>query len=439
MRLLHPGMALFAYAAGATLLFGGPRLLRRAFAPLCLLLLLDPVPHFFNKWLDLPLQTLSADTARAFAHLIGLRPTGEQLRMMFAPNFGMFIAPGCNGIRGSITFGYLALIFGYIRRLPPRTLAAFTAAAVLLGYLFNLLRLCTLVLYYRAGISFPAIRPYGTQVDYAIGVTLFLLATLATGFVITVYQYRHSLTKSLPSQEVVSPRTSSQSTTKSPLPRALALAAVALLFFIPQARSAGAAFHPPLSAETVLAAFPHQVSGYTLTHTYEELDSTGQLMFLFGDYVQPATHESLSLGIYVASEEHYVFVSKLLQGLRPETQSTLTASSPGGGPVHLFTSFYRTGDALTGATTFTMDAETSCRQSLCDINLAGNGGKVGIVSPHLADLLVTPAARRVPLLLSRTVALTAATAQPEVEASFRTAVQQFMAALDVQPLLTAAE
>jgi len=91
--LLHPGIAMFLYGVGAVLLFGGPCLLRAALAPLCLLLLVDPVPHAYNAAVDLPLQFLSANTARYFAHLIGLQPTGEQLRMMFAPNFGMQIVP----------------------------------------------------------------------------------------------------------------------------------------------------------------------------------------------------------------------------------------------------------------------------------------------------------------------------------------------------------
>jgi exosortase J len=140
------------------MLFGGPRLLRASIAPLCLLLFVNPVPAAFNSLVDLPLQHLSASTARSFAHFIGLQPTGVQLRMMFAPNFGMFIAPGCNGVRGSITLGYLALIFGYVRRLRLRLLILTTLAALLMGYALNLLRLCVLVVYYRTGVNFPSIQ-----------------------------------------------------------------------------------------------------------------------------------------------------------------------------------------------------------------------------------------------------------------------------------------
>jgi len=39
---------------------------------------------------------------------------------MFAPDFGMFIAPGCDGIRGAITLGYLALVLGYLKRVSLR-------------------------------------------------------------------------------------------------------------------------------------------------------------------------------------------------------------------------------------------------------------------------------------------------------------------------------
>ena len=432
MRLLHPGMALFAYGASAALCFGGLPLLRRALAPLCLLLLIDPVPHWFNTLLDLPLQMLSANTARAFAHLIGLKPTGVQLQMMFTPTFGMFIVPGCNGVRGAVTFGYLALIFGYVRHLPARVLLWFTGCAVLAGYLFNLLRLSVLVLYYRAGVSFPSIRPYGTEADYLIGVTLFLTATLGTGYVITSYAHRRGLHRSEPDRTQPAAVFPDSPTHRPVLRRALAFAAVALLFFIPQAHSVASSFHQPLTATDALAAYPGSVGPYTLTHTWEERDGQGALMFVFGDYQRAVTGEHLAFGVYLASEDHYVFLSKLVQGLKPESQGSFDARTAAGQPAHFITSFYRD-DAL-----LTLDAEASCRDGLCEGNVAGQGSRFGMLRPHFADLLVAPATRRVPILLRRRWAATTATPEPALEQQFDASAREFLASLNLQPLLSRA-
>ena len=62
-----PSLVVVAYAVGVVLLFGGGRLLRAALFPLLLLLFVNPVPHLFNVYVDLPLQRVSAHVARGFA------------------------------------------------------------------------------------------------------------------------------------------------------------------------------------------------------------------------------------------------------------------------------------------------------------------------------------------------------------------------------------
>ena len=119
----------FAYAAGAVLLFGGTRLFRAALFPVVLMWFVNPVPHVFTLWIDLPLQHVSAHIARSFAMALGQKLSPDQLRLMFTPEFGMFIAPGCDGIRGAITMGFLALVAGYVYRFRPRVLVAVVACA----------------------------------------------------------------------------------------------------------------------------------------------------------------------------------------------------------------------------------------------------------------------------------------------------------------------
>ncbi len=98
---------------------------------------------------------------------------------MFTPDFGMFIAPGCNGIRGSITMGFIALIAGYVYRFRWYWNALVVLGAILLGYVFNLTRLCVLVLYYAAALHFPWLQDKAENADYVIGALLFLVGNAA--------------------------------------------------------------------------------------------------------------------------------------------------------------------------------------------------------------------------------------------------------------------
>src|ERR1700733_13009302 len=167
----------FAYGAGVVLLFGGTRLFRAALFPLILLWFVNPIPHIFNVLVDLPLQRASAHVARAFAIALGQPLSPDQLRLMFTPEFGMFIAPGCNGIRGAVTMGFIALIAGYVYRFRWSAHVAVVAGAVLLGYVFNFARLCVLVLYYLVALHFTWLRSRAEMGDYIIGACLFLLGT----------------------------------------------------------------------------------------------------------------------------------------------------------------------------------------------------------------------------------------------------------------------
>ena len=425
VRVLHPGMASFLYGVGATLLFGGRPLLRRAIAPLCLLLIINPVPQSFQSLVDMPLQILSASTARAFAHLIGLQPTGEQLRMMFAPNFGMMIVPGCSGLRGAVTLGYLALFVGYIRRLRWAALALLSVGGVLLGYLLNLLRLCVLVVYYRVGLGLPSIQPYGKQVDYVIGVSLFFAATLVLGWVSG---------RSAPGALPPAPLTflpSDQPLQTPPLPlRLVLLGAAGLAFFLPQVRSVIAHYRPPLTAQQVAGGFPETAGPYRLDALSEEYDSQHSLMFVWGSYINAETREKLALGIYLGSEDHLVSVSKRYQGIRPTWEGTLDSNSLHDTPARFVTSFYQQADLRT------MDAETSCQASRCEQNRMASAG-LTLVLPHPSNLLVEPADRRVPLVLRREwlSADAANQSDDELRASFDRSVRVFLHDLDLKLLL----
>ena len=77
----------------------------RSIFPIFLLLFLNPAPVFLINLVDLPLQYVGAHTASAFAQWIGVPLAVDDLRLMFSPALGMFIAPGCNGLRGALRDG----------------------------------------------------------------------------------------------------------------------------------------------------------------------------------------------------------------------------------------------------------------------------------------------------------------------------------------------
>ncbi len=172
------GLLISGYTSGVVLLFGGTRAWRKAWFPLLLLIAVNPAPGFFNSLVDLPLQYFAAHMARGFAAFMGVAVTEGTLRMMFTPHLGMFIAPGCDGMRGALTMGYLALVIGYLYRLRWSRWIGYVVAAVFLAYVFNLVRLCGVVVYYWCTMQLNITDAHGTMADYLIGGVLFFCAAL---------------------------------------------------------------------------------------------------------------------------------------------------------------------------------------------------------------------------------------------------------------------
>jgi exosortase J len=175
--LLPVGLVLYLYASGVMTLLGGMAARRKAGFALFLLLFVNPVPNFFRSLVDLRLQHLGAQAARSFATLLGVPLSGANLDLMFFHgDLGMFIAPSCNGLQGAVAMCGLALVIGHLREMRIPRHALFVAVAVALAYLFNLIRLCLLVLYYCLAHRFPVLGGYAVGADYVIGATLFVIA-----------------------------------------------------------------------------------------------------------------------------------------------------------------------------------------------------------------------------------------------------------------------
>jgi exosortase J len=322
--LLPVSLSLYLYASGVILLVAGAHIWRKAWFPLALLLSAQPVPALAVHWFDLPLQELSAHIARAFASLIGFPPTNPQLlRLMFTPDFGMFIAPGCDGMRGAVTLGYVALIAGYLKRVPVPRWIAYVTGAMLLGHLFNLMRLCALVLYYRMAVGHAYFESSAKQADYLIGGSLFVLATL---LFLWVFLWKEE--KPRPdSARLAAGRTARATPCVQTNLRLAAFAALALLFAVPGARgvqtyrkSLAAAVRGSDRAPQILdELLPKQLGDYHLARSWQE-QLYGVPTLETGVYSNSSAYE-ITLGVWLPLTPHSVFDSWKVRGEEPELRS----------------------------------------------------------------------------------------------------------------------
>ena len=409
-----------AYVSGVVLLFGGPRLFRAALFPICLILLVNPVPHIFNVFVDLPLQRTSAHVARAFAHALGQPLTHDQMRLMFTPNFGMFIAPGCNGIRGAVTMGMIALIVGYLSRFRSAAHAAFVIAAVLLGYLFNFVRLCTLVLYYIVALHFTRLQSHGEMADYIIGACLFLVAT----FLLT-YIVRHAENFTRPPAPANVP--ASVPAPSALYPRYAAMAVLTLLGSLGIARAHAAASRIAPQDTSALGTFPARVGAYTLARSWNEYVTGGPLIFQWADYAPADNSPHIAIGISPVLGSHDTLICHSARGEDPIWHAELPAATAVGA-TSFSASFF-----ADGATQY-LETTTLCNGSSCG-EYSDNRRHLGFVysRPSAASLFSRDPERPIPVMLR---AETTDTALPPdlARQQLTTATRAFLAALNLDDL-----
>ena len=376
-----------AYVIGVVLLFGGTRLYRVALFPILLMLLVNPVPHAFNRWVDLPLQHASAATARAFAHALGQRLTPSELYLMFTPRFGMFIAPGCNGIRGSVTMGFLALVAGYLYRFRTRVWMGVIAAAVLLGYGFNLVRLCVLVLYYVVALRIPWLQSRAEMGDYLIGAVLFFGATVLLFAVIQ----RCSPHRDLRPPPLVLPADQPAEVTEinSFWPRWGAFLLLVCAGSVSYVRGLGERGWQPPDA----AIFPERQGSYLLRRTWQEKLSGGQTIFDWGEYAQPGSGTAVAVGISPVLGAHDTLLCHTARGEDWLWHGALPIVTSGG-QVSFSASLYNDG------TTESMEATTVCSGESCG-QWSSARRHFGLVysRPETASLLGKAPSRPIPVLL----------------------------------------
>lgn len=392
-------VVVIVYALGLVLLFGGVPLLRAAWFPVLFLGAVLPVPQTFSHRVDLPLQHASATVARGFAHLLGERLTPDNLRLMFTPEFGMFIAPGCNGIRGAVTLGLAAVVVAYLYRFRWYLFVPVVAGAVLLGYGFNLLRLCLLVVYYKIALPFPWLQERAKGADYLIGGCLFVLAlSLFFAAADRLRQGGSRASNASPGQGTIPSQSPAIVPPVRPagpfLARAAAVLGLAALFGFDALHAAR------LTREHVhvLPPLPAVLGGYTLVRTYQDTLLDGVVVYTWGEYApanaapgQPA-RPPIAVGISPEMDVHDTEVCHLARGEDPTSHGELLAPTVAG-EVALVAATYNNG------TVQTLEASTVCDGPSCRQFTHTRGEVTWVYAhPHRTLPLQTASGRPVPML-----------------------------------------
>jgi exosortase/archaeosortase family protein len=448
-------LVVFAYGAGVVLLFGGKRLFRAALFPLVLLWFVNPIPHIFNVFVDLPLQRASAHVARAFAIALGQPLSPDQLRLMFTPEFGMFIAPGCNGIRGAVTMGFIALIAGYVYRFRWYAHAAVVAGAVLLGYVFNFARLCILVLYYLVALHFTSLQDKAEMGDYIIGASLFLLGTFLLFYVVRrLSESPGQIKPPAISSAEAPPATggrggdgsdsgggggdwgSGNSGGAGGRSLYLRFAAMFVLVMFSCYGVARAYVHAHSdsyasqmrSDQNAPGQFPARVGSYTLSRSWNENLFTGPLIFHWAQYVPADGGTPVSIGISPVLGSHDTLVCHSARGEDPLWRDQITLPTAGNIFVNFSGSFFND-----GATQY-LEATTICNGGSCG-EYSSDRTHFGLVysKPTSKALFTQDPQRPIPILIK---AETIDTTLPQAVARQQmiAAVRSFLASVDLDGL-----
>ena len=404
INFLPSVLPVYLYGCGLVLLFAGVRVWLRAWFPLTLLLLLQPVPQVVVQSLDLPMQGLSAHIARSFAALLGLSPANaELLRLMFTPSFGMFIAPGCDGMRGAITMAYGALIAGYLKRVSIIRWIIYVAGAFLLGHIFNLLRLCALVFYYKIALGHPALEHLAKQADYMIGGLLFLFAAILFLWIVSKKADVESAADGISRSEEYA------KDWESTYWRVVALALLVIAAIAPSIHATrtnsesvvSAIRRGEITAQDLNDRIPAQFGSYRLARAWQERMDGSPALETAAFTATP--EKEVEIGIWLLPTNHSIQASMMTHGELPRIKAVEEIITARGQRVPFNTAFYDDGvtDSFIG--------DTYCNPSSC---VASTENAEGI---HLAVTRVmdysTQGKRLVPIFFKAQVPHTGASDQ----------------------------
>ena len=186
--------------------------------------------------------------------------------------------------------GMIALIVGHLYRFRWRAHVLFVLGAVLLGYVFNFVRLCTLVLYYIVALKIPWLQSRAEMGDYIIGAGLFLVAV---GLLFSVVRRVTSDPAEMEREPAaaISREEADGMLRAEPMWRGAPLRLAAMAVFVMVAggrvvhgmvmRQETAPAPETMEARTV---FPERVGNYVRSRTWPEQVLNGPVIFEWADY-----------------------------------------------------------------------------------------------------------------------------------------------------------
>jgi exosortase J len=232
----------------------------------------------------------------------------------------------------------------------------------MLGYLFNFLRLCLLVVYYKIALPHPWLQNHARQADFVIGGSLFVLA-LVIFFAVAERLRRHpeDLRAEPPAATpVIRPA-------RSYLTRVAAVFALSAIFGVEavHALRTQAAYE---ASRPTPAGLPQRIGDYTLVRTWTDTTIEGAVVYLWGEYAppapppgstaSPAASPHIALGISPELGVHDAEVCHIARGEDPTWHGQIAAASPGG-EIDLTSAAYNNG------VTQRLEASTVCDAGAC--------------------------------------------------------------------------
>jgi exosortase J len=318
--------------------------------------------------------------------LIGVHLTSTDLQIMFSPTTGMFIAPGCDGLRGSITMGLTAIVIAYYYRFRWYIFLPVVVAGVLLGYVFNFLRLCSMVVYDRISVSYPRLGPHEELADHIVGGCIFVVA-------LVIFFAAAEALKQKPDDIAPLPAPKEPVRAWPVLSKVAALLVMAAIFgaeVLHQHRVDLAA-----AAGQPMPTLPARVGNFTLQRTWNE-QQFGVLVYTWGDYAAPAANGEpgahVMLGISPQTV-HDAEVCHIARGEDPTWHGQMVAATAGG-QVELTAATYNNGAVQK------LEASTVCDHGACrQFSETTRHMTLIYARPHRGVPLEADTTRPIPVLL----------------------------------------
>jgi exosortase J len=273
--------------------------------------------------------------------------------------------------------------------------APVVVGAVLLGYLFNFLRLCLLVVYYKIALPYPWLQHHAKIADYVIGGCLFVCA-LAVFFTVANKLRNDPDTTTAPPRAPhtapISPSNARRLQTSLFL-RGSAVLLMAAIFGVDvlhEHRVDAARL-----ATQVPATLPEHIGDFTLERTWNETQF-GLLVYSWGEYAEPTVNgipgAHVMLGVSPQTV-HDAEVCHLARGEDPTWHGQIFAATAGG-PVELTAATYNDG------ATQELEASTVCDNGACrQYSETSQHVTVIYARPHRGVPLQSDTTRPIPLML----------------------------------------